>query len=117
MLLRGRLAEGGTEPLWADGDTEALLPSAARGARFFAVAEAPAFATFLPDIAWREGARCAVFLRFDFLASAAIQISPRRMLSERWCTALHLETLPIGQKRLVGVDPAGTQPKLWELAS
>ena len=48
--------------------------------RFFPVAEAPAFATFLPDVAGREGVRCVVFLRFGFLASAAIQISPRRML-------------------------------------
>jgi len=101
----------------ADGGWEARGASLRREGRFFAAAEAPAFATFLPDVAWREGGRCVVFLRFGFLASAAIQISPRRMLSERWCTALHLETLPTRQKLPDRPRPMGTQPKLWEFAS
>jgi hypothetical protein len=74
--------ESGTV-LVGHGPTEAAKPrrlAEARAGRFFAAAEAPAFATFLPDVAWREGGRCVVFLRFGFLASAAIQISPRRML-------------------------------------
>ena len=96
------------------------LPPTPLGVRFLPAPEVPAFATaFFADAAClddapgfvngagREGVRCAVFLRFDFLASAAIQMSPRRMLSERGCT-------PLGQ---VCSHLTGTQPKLWELAS
>jgi hypothetical protein len=38
-----------------------------------------AFATFFPGAGWREGVRCAVFLRIGFFASGAIQILPGRV--------------------------------------
>jgi hypothetical protein len=80
-----RLEEGAFFP--ASGLVEAVfftadaLPATARAVLFPTAAEGPAFAFFFPCAEWREGMRCAVFLRIGFLASGAIQILPGRVRS------------------------------------
>jgi hypothetical protein len=69
--------------------------------------DTPALAAGFPDVGWREGERCADFLRFWFLASAAIRILPGRMLQN---------TAARGPDRAKPALP-GTQPKLSEFAS
>jgi hypothetical protein len=59
----------------ADLADDALF-AATRAVLFPTAPEATAFATFFPGAGWREGARCAVFLRIGFFASGAIQILP-----------------------------------------